>query len=216
VVKSNTRKIFFKDKVFNVFNGVYEPAEDTFLIAENLMVNVDDEVLDIGTGCGILSVISAQKANTVVALDINPEAVRCTKLNAEVNDVSDKVEVVRGDLFGPLKKESSFDVILFNAPYLPTESKKPSSWIDYAWSGGKKGRVLIDRFLAHVFKHLKPEGRILLVQSTLSDVNETLERFTKQGFNAAITAEKKVAFETITLIQAEKKHGKMNRIVLKS
>jgi release factor glutamine methyltransferase len=215
VVKPNIKKIFFKDKTFNVFNEVYEPAEDTFLIAENLKVNASDEVLDLGTGCGILSILSAQKAKTVVAVDVNPEAVRCTRLNAKENGVSDKVEVVRGDLFGPLKKGSLFDVVLFNAPYLPTEREKPSSWIDYAWSGGKKGRELIDRFIKHVFRHLKHEGRILLVQSTLSDVNETLEKFMKQGFEATIIAEKKVAFETITLIQAEKKHDKMNQIGLK-
>jgi release factor glutamine methyltransferase len=205
VAKSNNKKIFFKDNVFTVFDGVYEPSEDTFLIIDNLMVNVDDEVLDVGSGCGILSILSAQKAKTVVAVDVNPYAVRCTKLNAMVNEVSDKVEVVRGDLLGPLRKGALFDVVLFNAPYLPTENEKPSSWIDYAWSGGKKGRELIDRFIAHASNHLKPEGCIFLVQSTLSGVNETLKKFMKQGFEATVTTEKKVAFETITLIQAKRK-----------
>jgi hypothetical protein len=54
---------------------------------------------------------------------------------------------------------------------------------------------------------LKPEGKILLVQSTLSDVNETLKNFMKQGLEASVIAEKKVEFETITLIQAKRKHG---------
>jgi release factor glutamine methyltransferase len=203
--KPHIKKAFFKNKAFTVFDGVYEPADDTYLIAENLEVHITDEVLDMGSGCGILSVLSAQKAKRVVAVDINPDAVKCTKLNAKVNEVSGKVEVVRGDLFEPLRKVAIFDIVLFNAPYLPTENEKPSSWIDYAWSGGKKGRELIDRFIAHSLKHLKPEGRILMVQSTLSDVNETLAKFMKQGFDATVKAEKKVAFETIILIQTKRK-----------
>ena len=201
------KKAFFENKVFIVFDGVYEPDEDTFLIAENLAVNAGEEVLDVGSGCGILSVLSADKAKAVVAVDLNPDAVKCTKRNAMINDVSKRVDAVRGDLFEPLSKGALFDLVLFNAPYLPTENEKPSSWIDYAWSGGKKGRELIDRFIAHASKHLKPEGRILLVQSTLSDVNETLRKFSKQGFDACVLAEKKIAFETITLILAKRRRA---------
>jgi len=211
VAKSDNKKVFFKDAAFTVFSSVYEPAEDTFLFAKNLTVKIGDEVLDIGPGCGILSVISTKKARRVVAVDVSPDAVRCTKLNAKDNGVSDRVDVVRGDLFGPLRKETLFDVVLFNAPYLPTENEKPSSWIDYAWSGGKKGRELIDRFIAHAPEHLKVDGRILLVQSTLSDVNETIDKFIKQGFEATVIAEQKVAFETITVIQAKKSLHKINK-----
>jgi len=203
VADNNTSKIFFKDKTLYVFNGVYEPAEDTFLIAENLEVHVGEEVLDVGTGCGILSVLSAQKAATVVALDINPNAVKCTKFNANINGVSDKVEVIRGSLFEPLRRGDLFDVIIFNAPYLPTE-EKPNSWINYAWDGGNKGRETIDQFLAHAADHLKPEGRMFIVQSTLSDVEQTLKKMRKQGFDACVIAEQKAEFETITLIQAKR------------
>jgi release factor glutamine methyltransferase len=213
MAKCNAKKTFFKNHVFSIFEGVYEPAEDTFLIAENLEVHVDEEVLDVGSGCGILSVLSAQKAKRVVAVDINPDAARCTKFNTKVNEVSDKVEVLRGDLFGSVKKGVLFDAVLFNAPYLPTEDEKPQGWIDYAWSGGKEGRELIDRFVAHVNEYLKNEGRILLVQSTLSDVKQTLEKLRKQGFKANIVAEQKTEFETIVLIQAEKNRGKIDPVL---
>jgi hypothetical protein len=42
------------------------------------------------------------------------------------------------------------------------------------------------------------------VQSTLSDIEETLATFAEQGFEAKVIAEQKVAFETITVIQAKK------------
>jgi len=200
------RKVFFEDRLFYVSDNVYEPAEDTFLIAENLNVNSDDVVLDLGTGCGILAVLSAFKAERVIATDINPYAVRCAKLNGKVNKVSDRIDVVQGDLFRPIKRDKIFDLILFNAPYLPTEKDEQADWIDYAWAGGKNGRTIIDRFISSAPRYLKPKGRILLVQSTLSNIDETLEKLERHGLKANIIGEKKVPFETITLIKAEKKN----------
>jgi release factor glutamine methyltransferase len=52
---------------------------------------------------------------------------------------------------------------------------------------------------------LKEGGRILLVQSTLSDVDETMRRLEGEGLRASVLAEKKVAFETIVVIQADRR-----------
>jgi len=199
------KKIHFRDRVFFVFDEVYEPAEDTFLIAEHL--KADGHVLEIGTGCGILSILAALQSDHVVATDINPQAIRCARLNAEINGVSEKIDLLIGDLFRPLRKNSTFNVILFNAPYLPEEEKeedKPKRLIDYAWSGGKNGRSIIDRFIQQAPEHLKPNGSILLVQSTLSDVEKALLEFRKHRLQARIIAERRVFFESITLIEAAK------------
>lgn len=200
----SARKVFFEGRAFYVFDNVYEPAEDTFLLAENLDANPDDVVLDLGTGCGILAILSALKARRVIATDINPYAVRCAKLNGIVSKASDRMDVVRGDLFGPIKEDGIFDLILFNAPYLPTEGSEQADWIDYAWAGGERGRTAIDRFISSAPRYLKPKGRILLVQSTLSNVNETIEKLERQTLWVNIIDEKKVAFETIILIEAKK------------
>lgn len=202
--------VFFKEYTFHVFDDVYEPAEDTFLLAENLdtSVNFGDAVLDMGTGCGILAILSASKAEKVVAVDVNPHAVECTKVNGRVNGGSERMDVIHGNLFEPIRKEEIFDLILFNAPYLPTKENELEEWIDYAWVGGETGRTVIDRFISSAPRYLKMGGTILLVQSTLSGVDETLEELDKQGFNPSILDERKVAFETITLIEAEKRCSK--------
>jgi release factor glutamine methyltransferase len=83
------KKAYFGDHVFLVDEHVYEPAEDTFLIAENMTVTDDDMVLDVGTGCGILAVLAAEKAERVVAVDVNPYALQCANKNAETNGVKD-------------------------------------------------------------------------------------------------------------------------------
>lgn len=199
-----------KDIIEIVFNGcrffvlpkVYEPAEDTFLVAENLDVGENDVVLDLGTGCGILGVLAAKKAKKVVATDISPYSVRCARDNARQNGVFAKMDIREGSLFEPLRKSERFDVIVFNAPYLPTSDSEKKSWINKAWAGGRGGRDIIDPFLCEVPKYLKKWGRIFLVQSSLSDVDKTIRQFEESGLDAMVIAEKKFPFETIVVVRA--------------
>jgi release factor glutamine methyltransferase len=201
-MNSLTRRIFFENYVFDVFETVYEPAEDSFLLAKNLTIKKGDLVLDLGSGCGLLAVLAARKARKVVATDVNPHAVQCALRNASLNGVADKIDVRQGSLFEPVKAGESFDVILFNAPYLPSESWEERDLASRAWAGGESGRHIIDRFIVEAFKCSKNNGRILLVQSTLSDVEQSLRMFAEQGLDAKVIAEKKVAFETIVVIEA--------------
>ncbi|MEM3760934.1 MAG: 50S ribosomal protein L11 methyltransferase, partial [Candidatus Bathyarchaeia archaeon] len=98
------KRVFFADYVFYVSENVYEPSDDSFFFAENLRVRKGDFVLDMGTGCGLLGIIAAAKASHVVAVDINPYAVRCAKENAKLNHVIDKMSFIQGDLFTPLRQ----------------------------------------------------------------------------------------------------------------
>jgi len=198
------KKAYFKDYVFMVDEHVYEPAEDTFLIAEKMAVTEDDTVLEIGTGCGILAVLAAQKAKTVVAVDINPHALECAGRNAETNSIKEKIEFRYGDLFQPIKQNERFSLILFNSPYLPSEPDEEKSWIGKAWAGGRTGRQVIDRFIADAPRRLADGGRILLVQSSLSDVNRTLEMFKERNLHAVVVAQVKVPFESIVLVEAKR------------
>jgi release factor glutamine methyltransferase len=203
-MRSPSRKVFFRGYVFNVWEDVYEPAEDSFLFAENLEVEDGGLVLDMGTGCGILGIIAAERAVKVVAVDFNPRAVRCAKENAELNCVADKMFFVRGDLFTSLRKEEKFDLILFNAPYLPTEHVEHDSWLERAWAGGAGGRRVIDRFIFEAPKYLSKDGCVLLMQSSLSGVDETLERFEGIGMKAGVVARRELPFfEAIVLVRAE-------------
>jgi len=202
---SSSKKVYFRDYVFLVYENVYEPAEDSFLLAENLAVKKGEVVLDMGTGCGILGIIAADKAAKIVMVDINPYAVRCAKENAKLNGVLDQICFLQGDLFTPVRAEEKFDSILFNAPYLPSKPSEDRSWLGRAWAGGASGRQVIDRFICEAREYLKENGCILLMQSTLSNVNETLLRFEKNGLKTSIVAKRALPFfETIVLVKAER------------
>ena len=202
---SPSKKVYFRDYIFHVYERVYEPAEDSFLFAENLAVKKGEVVLDMGTGCGILGIIAADKAAKVVMVDVNPYAVRCAKENAKLNGVLEKICFLQGDLFAPMRTEEKFDSILFNAPYLPSKPSEDESWLRRAWAGGVAGRQVIDRFICQAPEYLKENGCMLLMQSTLSNVNETLRRFRKSGLGTSVVVKRALPFfETIVLIKAER------------
>ncbi len=187
-----------------VQEGVYPPGDDTYLLIDNLTVNPTDFVLEIGTGCGIIALIAAQTAIKVIATDISPIAIECAKNNVIRNRLDAKVELRQGNLFDPIDKSEKFDLILFNAPYLPdnTERTQNNSWLEKAWDGGKSGRKIIDPFIKKCKKYLKSFGRVQLIQSSLSNIQNSLDFFQRQGFQVKLSASKSFFFEKIVLLDA--------------
>ena len=178
---------------------VYEPAEDTFLLAENLQIERRDKVLEIGTGTGLIAIIASKNCSTVTATDVNPYAIDCAVKNLIANK-SYNVELRKGSLFEAVENEK-FDLVLFNTPYLPTdEDERVGDELDDAWDGGNDGRKIIDQFLEGLKDHLTPNGRVQLVQSSLSDIDKTIEKLNEQGLEASVTARKKCFFEEILVI----------------
>jgi methylase of polypeptide subunit release factors len=81
-----------------------------------------NSALDIGCGCGIQALLAAQHCTRVTATDVNPRALALTRLNADLNGVSN-IEILEGSFFEPVKGRS-FDLILANLPYVITPQNK--------------------------------------------------------------------------------------------
>ena len=179
--------------------NVYEPAEDSFLLGENLQIGPEDEVLEIGTGSGIVAIYASKLTNKITVTDINYNAIELAEENFKINGI-DNIEVLFGNLFEPVKNRK-FDVILFNTPYLPTENEDIlDDDLNYAFDGGSDGRKVIDHFLNEVKNHLKPKGKVQLIQSSLSDTKKTLDKLDSLGFVGEIAESERFFFEKIVLI----------------
>ncbi len=192
-------KFEYEDLILVVPEEVYEPREDSFLIAQEIKkINLKNKtVLEIGVGSGILSLIAAKTAKKIVSVDINNSAVIAAQKNSERNQIKN-IEVLKSDLFEKIKDK--FDLIIFNPPYVPSE--EVSEIQDKSWSGGNSGREETDRFLAQFNFYLRKGGQILLLQSSLSNIELTLKKLEK--FNPKVIASTKLAWEKLVVIQAHK------------
>jgi release factor glutamine methyltransferase len=166
---------------------IYEPAEDSYLLEKWVRKLARGNVLDIGTGSGIQAAAAAEKAEKVVAVDIDSEAIEYASKKFSM------VEFRQGNLFRPIKKDERFDLIVFNPPYLPEDRLEKSA----ITTGGKEGWEIIARFLKGAKKHLNKEGKILIVFSSLTHENKVLELAKKEGFSAKLLEKKHISFEDI-------------------
>ena len=182
---------------------VYIPSDDTFLLAENLEIKEGMSVLEIGTGSGLVSMYASLLTDDVTATDINYNALELAEKNFKLNNI-DTVKLEFGDMFEPVK-DKKFDVILFNTPYLPTDSDDViDDDLNYAFDGGLNGRKVIDRFINEVSNHLNDKGIVQMIQSSLSDNDRTLDMFDRNGCVAEIAESEQFFFEEIVLINAYK------------
>ena len=135
---------------------IYEPREDSFLLQKNIkkFVKLDGKVLDVGTGSGIQAEEARKYCEYVTAVDINPEVIAYCKKKF------DNIKIVESDLFSNVT--GKFDLITFNPPYLPDDSRVK----DLALDGGKHGYELTERFLNGVSAHLNKNGKLLLLFSS--------------------------------------------------
>ncbi len=189
--------VCFENFVFDILPGVYEPAEDSFMLAEHSK-ELTGDLLDVGTGCGIQAIV-ARKARAT-GIDVNEKAVENAKVNAKQNKSS--AVFFDSDLFEQV--EGKFDFIVFNPPYLPTsKEEKLAGPENLAYDGGENGRELIDRFIDEFPPYLKDGGELLILLSSLSDKGETGEKLRETGFSSEELAKKHVGlFEELRVLRA--------------
>lgn len=151
--------------------------------------------LDMGCGSGIIGLCAAQANASVVAVDLNPNAVAATQLNAQQNNLAHRIQVLEGDLFQPLPHASSFDYIAWNPPFYP---KPQTGHQSLAWDAGRDYKV-IKAFARQSRTFLAPGGLVLLVLS--SDIDETriVNYFREQGFVSRQCSSHRRFFETLTI-----------------
>ncbi len=184
---------------FDVFDGVYPPAADTYLLLDTITIKPTDSVLDVGCGAGLATLVAASRALRVVSIDISLLAVRNTSANLRKNGLGHNVAVVQSDLFIGLSNAAKFSMIMFNPPYLPEDDMNTE--MDHALVGGKDGSELTERFVNEASSHLIEDGILYVIVSTLEDIDAIIRTFNENNFQVEQVNETPLFFEKIQVLK---------------
>ncbi len=185
---------------------IYEPAEDSYLLKEQVQSHAFGRVLDMGTGSGVqaLSLVKSEKVKSVLAVDINPKAVSVLREKIASGELGELkyYSVLESDLFSNV--EGLFDTIIFNAPYLPQDYIGGKAVVDPALYGGKQGWEILERFFLEVGDHLAYGGQILVLFSSLTDKGKVDEIIDLGMYSSELLIEKKLPmFETLYIYKVK-------------
>lgn len=170
------------DREWDLLPGVFAPTHcmSTGFFTESIPFPVGGSFLEVGCGAGVTAVGAATKGCTrVVATDISAAAVENTRLNAARYEVSDRIELHRGDMFDGLGPEDRFDLIFWNSPFIdpgtavrPVHDDMRESLRRAVFDPGYRAH---ERYITGAGARLTANGRLLLGFSNLGD-QDTLHR----------------------------------------
>lgn len=164
---------------FIVTPDVLIPRPETELIVENsieiLSVIKNPRFCEVGAGSGCISIsiLREVKTATAIGLDISPETLEIARKNADVNNVLERFELNKSDVFAVLGNEKEgknekFDLIVSNPPYVPLEdfADLQPEVRDYephiALTDGGSGLSIIEKIIADSPWFLKPNAFLLM------------------------------------------------------
>ena len=133
-------------------------------LAQEWPPDSEPQVLDVGTGTGILGLAAAHLGAKVLAIDLDPEALAAVRDNIKLNDLQDRV---RADDIPLAAIRQQFDLIFGNltAPDL------------HSLAESLAGR-------------LRPAGQLIISGFLSSDLPKVQERFVAQGLTPLKTHQK--------------------------
>lgn len=150
--------------------NTFAPSTISDLLADSLEIRQGDEVIDVGCGSGILSIIAAKLgAGKVVGIDTAPDVARVASNNAAQQGVSDVTTFLQGDLFEPLPPKTRADVIIGDVSGIPDQLADQSGWFPDGRGGGPRGSELPIRMLEAARDRLRAGGRLFLPTGSLQD-----------------------------------------------
>ncbi|HUC71581.1 MAG TPA: 50S ribosomal protein L11 methyltransferase [Stellaceae bacterium] len=155
-------------------------------------------VLDVGTGSGVLALAAARAgAESVIAADINPNAALSAAENARANGVGDRVAALCSDLLSAVAPRPLFDVILSSPP---KHAGEPRDLADRGWHAGPDYRDVAALF-EQARRRLKPDGRLLVMVSSDTDLDLFGRLIDRAGFRARPALEHSILIESFIIYE---------------
>lgn len=155
-------------------------------------------VAEVGCGSGILSLAAARSgAESVLAIDINPNAALAASSNARQNGLGDRVTGMCSNLMSALAPEPLFDVIITSPPSFPGE---PRDLADRAWHAGPGYRDIAALF-DQARERLAPGGVVYVLLSSDSDLARLGELIHRAHFSAHLIGKHSIFIEDFILYE---------------
>lgn len=141
-------------------------STDAVLISEFANVKSDDVCIDLGTGTGVipLLVYARRRPKKIIGLEIVPEMVDMASRSVAMNELSDRIEIVEGDIKNAfnLFEKGTFDVVLSNPPYIKAGTGSVS-YDDKLALAKHEVACSLEDVVYSASKLLKPKGRFCMV-----------------------------------------------------
>jgi len=176
------RNFRFAGTQFSVDEGVLNPTlfRASLIFAREcrrLAGEKSSDILELGCGCGLTSVVLTLDGHRVTAIDNSLPAIRNTRANAQTSNAN--VRAVCSDWDTALKSALKFDLVVTNPPFLPS---RPPMLEQALWGG--PDLEIVKAALAAAKRRIRPEGRILLLTSEQSGRSEVLGAIETTGLES--------------------------------
>ena len=226
------------------FKTIYEPAEDSYLLLDTLSSESEVSclrshfkhqtplIVEVGTGSGVVIAFLSANAEYLfgrpvisLGIDVNMNACQATKQTAQqaLKDQSSNssyLASLNSDLCSTLK-DHSVDILVFNPPYVPSESlpdlpntdrqyrdtfEKESHLLALSYDGGLNGMETTDRLLAELPRILSSSGMayVLLCAQNKPDLVKSHVKNLPHGpwqVETVGTSGKKAGWEKLQIIR---------------
>ena len=209
------------------FLNVYEPSEDTFLLIDSLELELDNlfsqnyfniltkiTSIELGCGSGLISCCFLSKLKNLninnyhhYCIDINKDAINLTKRLLSKYNLDFNTSCIESDLFANINKEETFDIIIFNPPYVTTDKEEyeralKEKDIYAAWAGGIKGSETINKFVEELKGRINNKTIIFLLLSKENDYNLIINNLrNKYGLNLELLMRKQFKNEKLAVFK---------------
>lgn len=145
------------------------------LLKENAAELAEPQVVDVGTGSGIIAICIAKQfpAAKLTAVDASTEALAIARHNAEQLKVAERIEFFESDLLSAAPLERTFQIVASNPPYVSeAEFDKLSPGVRnfeprMALVAGPKGTEVIERLVPQAAERLADGGWLVMEVSPM-------------------------------------------------
>ncbi|HDD25615.1 MAG TPA: hypothetical protein ENF75_00795 [Acidilobales archaeon] len=174
----------------SVFIPKYVVSTEMILNAlKSIKISPGLKVLELGSGSGVLSIFVAKKGGCAYFLEVNKVAIVNTLINAYVNNVEERVKLLRSKIL-------EFPLVIMNPPFLPCYIKEG---LDINWCCGPNLNLLLN-MLNEARRHLKRGGYLILTASSLTNHELVRHLLNALGIEVIYMVKKPSIFDSVYLM----------------